>query len=135
MIWDGLIFLSSLCVIYHWRRTFCIKTQKFFFVLLLSVEAFLEVDSNEIWFGTFKIFFSYSFFSLFNLPLEKVILHKNTKKSFIWSFFSPWKLSLWQSQMKFDFGLFNFFSLSLSSLCVIYHWRRAFCIKTQIVFS
>jgi len=37
LIWDGLIFLSlslsSLCVIYHWRRSFCIKTQKVFLSL------------------------------------------------------------------------------------------------------
>ncbi len=54
-------WLWGLPYITLWGRPVCIKTQKNFFIFLLSVEALLEADSNEFWFGTFYVFFSWYF--------------------------------------------------------------------------
>ena len=49
--------LSSLCVVYPRGRSFSIKTLKrFYLAFLLSVEALLEADPNEFWFGTLYMF-------------------------------------------------------------------------------
>ena len=77
--------------------------------------------------------FSQSFFSLCNLPYGKVSLHKNTT-GFSQSFFSLWEFSLRQILMNFDWVIF-LYSLSLSSLCVIYPTGRAVHIKEQKRFS
>ena len=65
----------SLCRIYPWGRSFQTKLLKrYFLVFLLSVEALMKFDLGR---------FNFSFFSLCNLPLEKVILHKKHKKFFL----------------------------------------------------
>ncbi len=81
----------SLCVIYPRVRSVRLMIQNnfhlehftfFLLVFFLSVEVLLETDPNDFDLRNFP-YYSQFFFSMCNLPQEKVRLHNNTKKVFL----------------------------------------------------
>ena len=73
--------LSSLCVIYPRGRSVHKKKKQYNAIVLSKFSLWQTLMKFVL--GQLNFSFSQSFFSLCNLPLEKVILHKKHKKFFL----------------------------------------------------